>query len=102
MKKPKSLKRYCRFCKKHTVQKLSAVKSGAPSSLKRGSKYRMQKRGQNRGVGNMGKTSRGALTSWKRYGVKSSKKSNLKYECSECKKVTLQKSGFRTKKLLIE
>jgi large subunit ribosomal protein L44e len=102
MKKPKNVKRYCKFCKKQTAQKLATVKAGSASSLKRGSKYRMRKRGLNRGFGNMGKTSRGALGSWKRYGAKSSKKTNLKFECADCKKISIQKSGIRAKKVLVE
>ena len=102
MKKPKQLKKHCKHCKTHTEHKVATVKTGTASSLKRGSKYRMRKRGLNRGFGNQGKTSRGALGSWKRYGVKSSKKINIKYECSTCKKVTIQKTGMRAKKLVFE
>ena len=102
MKKPKTTNRYCKFCKNSTKQKIATAKTGTASSLKRGSKYRMRKRGLNRGYGNQGKTSRGALGSWKRYGVKSSKKTNLKYECGTCKKVTIQKTGMRAKKMVFE
>ncbi|MAF36380.1 50S ribosomal protein L44e [archaeon] len=102
MKKPKTTNRYCKFCKKRTSQKLAAVKTGTPSSLKRGSKYRMRKRGLNRGFGNKGKTSRGALGSWKRYGVKGSKKISLKYTCGDCKKVGLSANTIRSKKLQFE
>jgi ribosomal protein L44E len=102
MKKPKTTNRFCKFCKAQTSQKVATVKTGTPSSLKRGSKYRMRGRGLNRGFGNQGKTSRGALGSWKRYGVKSTKKTNLKYECVTCKKVTIQKTGIRAKKMVME
>ena len=68
------------------------------SSLKRGAKQRMWKRGLARGKGNT-KLSKGALTKWKRYGKKASKKTDLRYECSVCKKIHMQKKGKRAKRV---
>ncbi|MFH1398547.1 MAG: 50S ribosomal protein L44e [Candidatus Woesearchaeota archaeon] len=99
MKLPKIIKRYCPYCKKHTEQKPIPAKKKAPSSLKRGSKYRMKKRGQARGHGNLGRLSKGALTKWKRYGKKTTKKTDLRYECKECKKQKPQRKGIRAKRL---
>jgi len=59
----------------------------------------MRKRGEGRGKGNVGKLSKGALTKWKRYGKKSSKKTDLRYECKECKKIHMQKKGIRAKRV---
>jgi ribosomal protein L44E len=75
------------------------TKKKAPSVLKKGSKQRMKKRGKSRGMGNLGKLSKGALTQWKRYGKKRTKKTDLRYECSVCKKIHLQKKGYRASKV---
>jgi len=98
MKLPKNMKRYCRFCKKHTEHKYAQAKKKERGSLKWGSVLRARKRGQNRGVGNHGKYSRGALSSWKRYGAKTSKKYDLRFECGQCKKSSVQTGGVRAKK----
>ena len=98
MKLPKIVMRHCPYCKKHTEHKVSTTKRKAASSLKRGAKKRMAKRGIGRGTGN-NKLSKGALTSWKRYNKKSSKKTDLRYECKECKKMHMQRKGFRAKKI---
>ena len=99
MKLPKTIKRYCPFCKKHTVHKVAQNKKKSPSILTRGAKQRMKKRGKSRGSGNLGKLSKGALTKWKRYGKKASKKTDLRYECSTCKKMHMQRKGFRAKRV---
>jgi ribosomal protein L44E len=70
MKIPKSIKRYCPFCKKHTEHKVSQNKKKNPSSLKKGSKYRARRRGQARGFGNLGRYSKPAISKFKRTGAK--------------------------------
>ncbi len=99
MKLPKQTKRYCPSCKKHTEHKIAPAKKKSPSSLNWGSKYRMQARGKCTGSGNQGKLSKGALTKWKRYGKKATKKTDLRYTCGDCKKTHCQKEGFRAKKV---
>ena len=42
------------------------------------------------------------MSSWNRYGVKSSKKVDLRFTCKECKKTSVQKAGFRAKKIEIK
>lgn len=74
-------------------------KRGRPSSLKKGSKYRMKKRGEGTGFGNLGKLSKGALTKWKRFGKKSTKKTDLRFVCSVCNKAHTQRKGIRAKKV---
>ena len=96
---PKSKKRYCPYCKKHTDHKVGQSKKRAASSLSAGSKYRMKKRGKCTGTGNQGKISKGAMTKWKRYGKKASKKTDLRYQCNVCKKSHTQNHGFRARKL---
>lgn len=103
MKFPKKTKRYCPHCKKHTEQKITDASSGHKrSSLKRGSIERARKRGNGRGFGNLGKWgSKPAITKWKRK-TKSTKKTNLLYTCTVCKKALGQKKGTRTGRLQFE
>ncbi len=101
MKIPKTIQRYCPYCKKKTQHKVSEVSSGARrGAMKRGGKSRMRKRGLWRGKGNLGKYSKPGITKWKRK-TKSTKKTNLLYTCKECKKSHQQKKGKRTGKLQI-
>lgn len=99
MKIPKTLKRFCRYCRKHTEQKVTQNKKKAPSSLSRGSKYRARRRGRARGVGNLGRYSKPAVTKFKRAGAKSTKKTDLRYTCVICKKTNCQSYGIRAKKV---
>ncbi len=99
MKLPKTKKRYCPYCKKHTTHKVMQSKKHAASSMKYGSKYRARKRGSARGMGSMGRYSKPAMTKWKMTGKKQSKKTDLRYECSECKKSHAQTKGIRAKKV---
>src|SRR3989344_5662391 len=99
MKIPKKTNRYCPFCKKHTEHAVSLAKKRERGSLKKGSLARLEKRGSGKaGFGNKGRFSKKAISGWKRTGAKSSKKVDLRYTCSKCKKTHVQKQGFRTKK----
>lgn len=102
MKLPKEVKRYCRYCKKHTSHKVVIASSGHKrSSMKRGSIERAKLRGR-RGTGNLGKWgSKPAINKWKRK-TKSTKKTNLAYKCLTCNKHSLQKKGKRTSKFQIK
>ncbi len=99
MKIPKTIRRLCTFCKKHTEQKVSQNKKKTASSLKKGSKYRARLRGRARGVGNLGRYSKPAVTKFKRTGAKSTKKTDFRYTCSVCKKMSQQPYGIRSKKV---
>ncbi|HLD42714.1 MAG TPA: 50S ribosomal protein L44e [Candidatus Nanoarchaeia archaeon] len=99
MKMPKTKKRYCPYCKKHTEHAVSQNKKRASSSMTHGAKQRMWKRGRGTGHGNLGKLSKGALTKWKRYGKKSTKKTDLRFQCKVCKKSSQQRKGFRAKRV---
>ncbi|MBI2137308.1 50S ribosomal protein L44e [Candidatus Woesearchaeota archaeon] len=99
MKMPKTVMRYCHKCNKHTEHKVFPVKKKAASSLKYGSKVRARLRGRARGMGNLGRYSKPAVTKWKMTGKKGTKKTDLRYQCSVCSKVSAQRKGFRTKKL---
>jgi ribosomal protein L44E len=99
MKIPKLIKRYCKFCKKHTEQKVSQNKKGSPSTLSYGSKVRAKKRGVARGIGNRGRYSKKAITKFKMTGKKMTKKTDLRYSCKDCKKSSVQSQGIRAKKV---
>ncbi|MBI4148997.1 50S ribosomal protein L44e [Candidatus Woesearchaeota archaeon] len=99
MKIPKTQQRYCPFCKKHTEHKVAAAKKRNASPMSRGSKYRARKRGLARGTGNRGRYSRKAIGKWKMSGKKSSKKTDLRFECKVCKKSHMQGSGVRAKRV---
>ncbi|MBN2423120.1 50S ribosomal protein L44e [Candidatus Woesearchaeota archaeon] len=101
MKLPKTRKKYCPSCKKHTTHKIILGKKGQSSSLTYGSKTRARARGKARGFGNLGRYSKPAVTKFKRAGKKQTKKTDLKFKCSECKKTNLQRKGFRAKKIEI-
>jgi len=99
---PKNTKRYCPKCKKHTDHKIALAKKRTPSSahpMGLGSKKRMKLRSEGVGMGNVGKISKGALSGWKRYGKKTSKKTDFRYTCSVCKKTQTQGKGFRAKRI---
>ena len=41
------------------------------------------------------------MSGWKMYGKKGSKKGDLRYKCEKCGKMSVQRKGFRSKKLEI-
>jgi ribosomal protein L44E len=68
--------------------------------LKRGGKVRIQLRGLWRGLGNQGRYSR--LKNQQKGKTKTTKKTNIVYTCTECKKSKYQKKGKRTGRIQIE
>jgi len=99
MKVPKNLKRYCPFCKKHTEHKLTQTKKRQPSAFGYGSKVRAKRRGAARGLGNLGRYSKPAISQFKMTGKKASKKTDFRLECKECKKSHVQVHNNRAKKV---
>ncbi len=102
MKFPKTVKRFCPFCRKHTEHKVFLAKKKAPSPLKYGSKIRARRRGRARGSGNLGRYSKPPVTQWKMTGKKQTKKTDLRYQCSACSKTHAQREGIRIKKVEFE
>jgi len=101
MKISKTRKRFCPKCKKHTEHNVAQAKNTGRSKthpMSRGARNRMRRRGLDRGYGNKGKTSRGAISSFKRTGAKTSKKVDLRFKCKECNKIAVQGKGFRVKR----
>ncbi|MBS3176603.1 50S ribosomal protein L44e [Candidatus Woesearchaeota archaeon] len=99
MKIPKSIKRFCKKCKTHTEHKVSLSKKKPASSLSYGSKVRARNRGKARGHGNKGRYSKQAVTKWKMTGKKATKKTDFRYECAKCKKISVQSQGLRAKRV---
>lgn len=101
MKFAKTQKRYCPKCKKHIDHKVLESKKHTPGSKhtqSRGSKKRVRARGLNT-VGNNGRLSRRPVGQRVMTGKKQTKKTDLRYECSVCKKHTGQRTGMRIKKV---
>jgi ribosomal protein L44E len=103
MKIPKTTKRYCPYCKKRTEQKIKAVGTGFSrgTMTRGGGKIRAKLRGLGRGIGNLGKRSKPAITKNKRKS-KTTKKTNFMYTCKECGKSKYQKKGKRAGKVVQE
>jgi large subunit ribosomal protein L44e len=102
MKLPKIRKTYCRFCKKHTEHKVVESKKKTAFTahpLSYGNKKLRAKWRGRIGMGNNGRYSKPPLTRSKMYGKKKSKNTDLRFECSVCKKMHNQRSGFRLKKI---
>lgn len=93
------MKRYCPYCKGHKEHKVAPNKKKNASSLGYGSKVRAKRRGSARGFGNLGRYSKPAVTKFKMTGKKATKKTDLRYECKDCKKKHMQATGWRAKKV---
>lgn len=70
-----------------------------PRTMTYGSKLRARRRGSARGLGNRGRYSKPAISKFKMTGRKASKKTDLRYECSQCKKQHVQSHGFRSRRI---
>ena len=104
MKYPKESKRFCKTCKSHSLHKVKIEKNRGKNKvhpMSQFSQIRMKLRGFSTGMGNKGKLSRGALNSWKRFNKKQSKKTDLRYTCQTCKKISVG-SFKRAKKFALE
>jgi len=102
MKLPKKTNRFCPYCKKNTEQKIKIVGSGSKkNSLSRGSKIRARLRGRNRGIGNLGRYSKPAVSKFKRK-TKTTKKAKILYICSVCNKGKDKCKGIRASKVVQE
>jgi len=100
MKLPKVTKRLCPHCKKHTEQKVAQAKKRTPGSKHPLAQFAKKRANFGKGKGNLGKYgSKPPVSKFKMTGKKSSKKLDLRYECKECKKQSVQKKGIRTKKI---
>ena len=103
MKIPKKIKRYCKHCKKYIEHSIRLSKNTGRSKAHPLSKWgpsRLRSRGRRRGFGNFGRYSKPPKP--KMTGSKTSKKVDMRYTCSQCKKISVQSQGFRTRKAVFE
>ncbi|MBS3174309.1 hypothetical protein J4440_00340 [Candidatus Woesearchaeota archaeon] len=101
MKLPNASKRYCPKCNAYTDHKISQAKAKTRSGthpLSRYSDSRLRRKGQKRGVGNLGRYSKPPIARWKRTGAKVSKVIAIRLECTKCKK-SRQTTMGRAKKV---
>jgi large subunit ribosomal protein L44e len=100
MKIPKTVKRLCPYCRKHTEHKVSQAKKRTPGSAHPLSRFGKTRTGYGHGVGNMGKYgSKPAASKFKMGGKKTTKKTDIRYQCQVCKKTHSQSQGKRAKKI---
>ncbi len=97
MKLPTQVKRYCPYCKMHTLQKVIQVKGGQRGTLTAGSR----RKGWNLEHG-YGSTPYPMFEHAKRLGVKQAKRYDLRYKCTKCNKMTTQRRGKKAKKIEIK
>jgi large subunit ribosomal protein L44e len=89
MKYPKEVRIFCKFCKKHTLHRVSIAKKKPRRKLAVGQRRFLRKL--------MGYT---GFPKEKPVGrEKPTKKVDLRFECTECGKVHTKGKGFRVKKL---
>jgi large subunit ribosomal protein L44e len=104
MKLPKETKRYCPYCRKHTVQNIDTAKQksrGSARSMSWGSETRAKARGVRSGLGNKGRWgSKPAIKSWKRKS-KVTRRITINYKCKECKKIKGIKKAIRAGRIEI-
>ena len=99
MKVPQQVKRYCPVCNKHTIHKVERVKTSGrrkTSSLKAGSRYRLEKLHKGYGGSPYPKIEHGS-----KYGAKNTQKIFLRFKCSECGKYNQLDMTIRAKKFEI-
>lgn len=100
MKLPKVMKRLCKKCKTHTEHNVKQAKRRSPGSAHPLAKAAKARSGFGHGFGNLGKYgSKPAISKFKMTGAKTTKKLDLRYECKMCKKMSVQSSGIRCKKI---
>ena len=99
MKVPQQVKRYCPYCKRHTLQKVERVKTSGrrkTSSLKAGSRYRLEKLHKGYGGSPYPKIEHGV-----KHGSKTVQKVFLRYKCLECGKYNQVTTAIRAKRFEI-
>ena len=103
MKLPKETRRYCPYCRKHTLHSIDTAKQKARSSarpLSRWSTSRAKLRGGRSGMGNLGRFSKPTVKSWKRK-TKVTRRITINYKCKVCKKIHNIKKAIRSGRIEI-
>lgn len=102
MKLPKETKRYCPYCRKHTIQTIVTAKQKSRSSthpLSRGSHARVRLRSLE-GIGNWGKRSKKGAKDTK-MKAKITKRISILFKCKVCGKMKGMKSAIRSGRIEI-
>ena len=100
MKIPKTVKRLCPYCRKHTEHKVTQAKKRTPGSAHPMSRFGKARTGFGKGIGNLGKFgSKPPVSKFKMAGKKTTKKTDTRYQCTVCKKTHSQAKGKRAKKV---
>ena len=103
MKLPKETRRYCPYCRKHTLQDISTAKQRARSSthpLSRWGAFRTKKRSYRMGYGNLGRFSKPGAKDTK-MKTKVTKRITIMYTCKVCKKMKGINSAIRSSRVQI-
>jgi len=88
MEMPRRFNTYCPYCDTHNEHEVEKVRSGRSSGMK----WNARQERRNKGIGNDGKFSKVPG------GDKPTKKTDLKYRCSDCGKAHLRE-GWRAGRL---
>jgi len=100
IKIPKEKKRYCPYCRKHTLHKVEIVKTAGrrnTSALKAGTRYRKKK--LEKGYGS---SPYPVLEHGRKHGAKTTRKVLLRFTCTVCGKKHQIKNAQRIKRAEIE
>lgn len=95
MKFPKTVRKYCPYCKKYTEHRVRRVKVGARNRRPLAWTERQKKRAI-KGHGGSGRFSKPPAQK------KPTQKVDLRYQCMECKREHIIGKGFRVKKFELE
>ena len=100
MKLPKQIKRYNPTLRKHTLMNVTLAKKRTPGSASPMSKKSKTRTDFNKGMGNKGRYgSKPPVNKFKMAGQKRSKKADIRFQCTESKKMFVKRNTIRAKKV---
>lgn len=100
MKLPKQVRRYNPILRKHTLMNVQLAKKRTPGSASPMSNKSKARTDFDKGQGNLGRYgSKPPVNKFKMAGKKRSKKADIRYQCTESKKMFVKKKTFRAKKV---
>ena len=100
MKLPKQVKRYNPVLRKHTLMNVALAKKRSPGSSSPMSASSKTRTGFGKGLGNKGRYgSKPPINKFKMAGKKRSKKTDIRYTCTESKKMFVRRNTVRAKKV---
>lgn len=96
MKLPSKVRRYCKYCNAHTIQEVILVKPGLRGTLTKGSRRKLWN--IEHGYG----STPYPMFEHKKIKVKTTKRYDIRYKCTQCGKMTTQARGKKAKKVEIK